>query len=201
MSLLTLGSVAIGRDLAGQGDPLAKDATVSKTRLVLAGDQTTEPPTTGLADTPTASVASFGQLLVAQIPSEALIAYTTLLALFSASGGSYTTALWVVYGAAILVCAVAVLAGYLGQRDYAFDDTGGAQGTTTTTTGRADRVGISAAIGIGHRVRTLVRLPGRRRGCPDVSLRAAPGQGKRRQRHTQIEVARLTEGLTPPRRD
>jgi len=50
MSLLPLGSVAIGRDLAGLGDPLAKDATVSKTRLVLADDQTTEPPTTGLAD-------------------------------------------------------------------------------------------------------------------------------------------------------
>ena len=74
MSLLTLGAVAIARDLTGQGDPLAKDATVSKTRLVGAGDQTTEPPTTGSAATPTANVASFGQLLVAQIPSEALIA-------------------------------------------------------------------------------------------------------------------------------
>ena len=126
MSLLTLGAVAIARDLTGHGDVLAKDATVSKTRLVGAGDEATEPPTTGSATTPTASVASFGQLLVAQIPSEALIAYTTLLALFSASGGSYTTALWAVYGAAIVVCAVAVLAGYLAQRDYTFDDTGGA---------------------------------------------------------------------------
>ena len=139
MSLLTLGAVAIARDLTGHGDVLAKDATVSKTRLVGVGDhQTVEPLTTTEPAAPTtAAVASFGQLLVAQIPSEALIAYTTLLALFSASGGSYTTALWAVYGAAIVVCAVAVLAGYLAQRDYTFDDTGAAQGTTTNTRGAA----------------------------------------------------------------
>ena len=247
MSLLTLGAVAIARDLTGQGDPLAKDATVSKTRLVGVGDdQSVEPPTTTEPAAPTtAAVASFGQLLVAQIPSEALIAYTTLLALFSASGGSYTSALWAVYGAAIVVCAVAVLAGYLAQRDYTFDDTDGAQGATTATTtgsaatgsttettvtgpaqnttrpgrrtivartrhvarrkappavpagshrdalhGRvwADRAGISPAIGLGHRIRTLVRLSGRRRRRPDVRLRAAAGQGKRRQRDTQTEV-------------
>jgi hypothetical protein len=83
-------------------------------------------------------VASFGQLLIAQIPAEALIAYTTLLALFSAgditvnAGGiSYTTAntsysagRWVVYAAAIVVCAAVVPSSYFAQRDYSFEDTG-----------------------------------------------------------------------------
>lgn len=131
MSLLTLGSVAIGRDLAALGSPLAKDATVSKTRAVseeTAGQSATGEPTA------TPSVAGFGQLLVAQIPSEALIAYTTLLALFSASDGSYTTGKWVVYGAAIVVCAVAVLASYLAQRDYIFDDSGDTRGVVTLAT-------------------------------------------------------------------
>jgi hypothetical protein len=94
MSLLTLGSVAIGRDLAGLGDPLAKERDRVETRVVDASDQTAGAPTTGQpAATPTASVAGFGQLLVAQIPSEALIAYTTLLARYLAQR-DYTFGLW-----------------------------------------------------------------------------------------------------------
>ena len=142
MSLLTLGSVGIGRDLASPGHALTKDATVSKTRVVaLAPSSTTTqstvppgspppppPPSTGTsgdeasADSTAGSVASFGQLLVAQIPSEALIAYTTLLALFGAGGSSYQPGRWVVYGATIAVCAGVVLSSYIAQRDYEFDD-------------------------------------------------------------------------------
>jgi hypothetical protein len=68
-------------------------------------------------------VASFAQLLVAQIPTEALLAYTTLLALFSVGGGAYNTGRWGLYAATIVVCAVSVIGGYLAQRDYGFDDT------------------------------------------------------------------------------
>ena len=149
MSLLTLGSVGIGRDLAKHGHPLAKGATVSKTRVVALApsststQQTVPPPaavppggppppappsgggTSGAgtsADSTAGSVASFGQLLVAQIPSEALIAYTTLLALFGAGGSSYQPGRWVVYGATIAVCAGVVVSSYIAQRDYEFDD-------------------------------------------------------------------------------
>ena len=139
MSLLTLGSVGIGRDLARHGHPLTKDATVSKTRVVaLAPSSTTTQSTVpapaaalppapppgdeASAESTAGSVASFGQLLVAQIPSEALIAYTTLLALFGAGGSSYQPGRWVVYGATIAVCAGVVLSSYIAQRDYEFDD-------------------------------------------------------------------------------
>ena len=117
MSLLTLGSVGIGRDLANRGEALAKDATVSKTRIVALA-----PPGAPPSVENAASVASFGQLLVAQIPGEALIAYTTLLALFSAGGSAYKAGRWVVYVAAIVVCAAVVLSSYFAQRDYEFDD-------------------------------------------------------------------------------
>src|SRR5450755_4665205 len=123
MSLLTMASVAISRDIAGHGEPLAKDATAAKTRIAAAADQGIGQPGAGApATAPPAGVASFGQLLVGQIPSEALIAYTTLVALFSASGATYATGLWVVYGAAIVVCAAAVLGSYFAQRDYDFAD-------------------------------------------------------------------------------
>jgi hypothetical protein len=65
-------------------------------------------------------VASFGKLLVAQIPSEALLAYTTLLALFSAAGTSYKTGRWILYGASLVACAAVVLSSYFAQRDYDF---------------------------------------------------------------------------------
>jgi|SRR5450755_646919 hypothetical protein len=131
MSLLTMASVAISRDIAGHGEPLAKDATAAKTRIAAAADQGIGQPGAGApATAPPAGVASFGQLLVGQIPSEALIAYTTLVALFSASGATYATGLWVVYGAAIVVCAAAVLGSYFAQRDYDFADA-----TTPSTAG------------------------------------------------------------------
>jgi hypothetical protein len=63
---------------------------------------------------------SFAQVLVAQIPGEALVAYTTLLALFSRSGDSYVLGRWVLYGATVAVCGVIVLTTYLAQRDYEF---------------------------------------------------------------------------------
>ena len=75
----------------------------------------------GGGEAPAGSVASFGQLLVAQIPSEPLLAYTTLLALFS--GGSYRAGRWGLYAAAIIVCVAAVLGNYLAQRNYGFEDT------------------------------------------------------------------------------
>ncbi len=132
MSLLTMASIGIGRDLANEGETLARDTTVSKTRVVPADPSLERAP----APTPgggqpakqTATVASFGQLLVAQIPSETLLAYTTLLALFTAAGSSasYRVGRWIVYAAAIAVSAVAVIVGYLAQRDYGFTDTKGA---------------------------------------------------------------------------
>jgi hypothetical protein len=132
MSLLTLGSIAVGRDLANTGQPVAKNPTVSKAQI-LAPDAQAGRPTSGallaeqpaagsaLTPTPPGSVATFGQLLVAQIPSEALLAYTTLLAVFTA-GGSYTEGRWILYAAAIVVCAVTVLGNYFAQRAYGFDD-------------------------------------------------------------------------------
>lgn len=139
MSLLTMASVAIGRDLAPQGAPLTKDATVSKTRVAAANDSTAAAPAAAdPAVAPASSVAGFGQLLVAQIPTEALIAYTTLLALFSATGAAYTTGLWFVYGASIVVCAAAVLAGYFAQRDYALTEPDGVRGSDTATTTTTD---------------------------------------------------------------
>lgn len=137
MSLLALGSVAIGRDLAAPGQTLTRDATVPRARAVARpADGAHVPEAAALIGSPNGAVASFGQLLVAQIPAEALIAYTTLLALFSAAditvnagGTSFTTAntsyaagRWIVYAAAIVVCAAVVPSSYFAQRDYSFDD-------------------------------------------------------------------------------
>jgi hypothetical protein len=127
MSILSLASVAVARDVAGAGQPVAKDPSVAKMRIVgrgvddSAGRQAVGQPDAG-ADAPGGSVASFGELLVAQIPSEPLLAYTTLLALFTASGVSYRPGRWALYSATIIICAAAVLGNYLAQRDYAFED-------------------------------------------------------------------------------
>ncbi len=94
MSLHTLGSVGVERDRAPAGQPVAKP------------------------NQPAGGAAGFGQLLVAQIPSEALVAYTTLLALLAAGGSAYRTGRWIVYVAAVVVCAAAVLGSYFAQRDY-----------------------------------------------------------------------------------
>ncbi len=71
---------------------------------------------------PAGSAASFGQLLVAQIPSEALVGYTTLLALLAAGGSAYRTGRWILYVVAIVVCAAAVLGSYFAQRNYDLED-------------------------------------------------------------------------------
>lgn len=139
MSLFSLASVAVARDLVPVGQALPKSATMSGVGDLASGLGQGRPPSVGQAAAHPAehtavqsvfgrevqggSIASFTQLLVAQIPSEALLGYTTLLALLSVGGASYNTWRWGLYAAAIVTCAVAVLAGYLAQRDYGFDDT------------------------------------------------------------------------------
>lgn len=124
MSLLTLGSVGVGRDLANAGDLVTTDSVAHRPRRTqvarAAHGAAAEHASTGTA----ADVATFGQLLVAQIPSEALLAYTTILALFAAAGPdqSYKAGRWVVYVGAILVSAAGVLASYTSQRHYRFAD-------------------------------------------------------------------------------
>ena len=138
MSLLTLASIAVARDLTASGQPLAKYTTVSKMLVASLGtgkgqpapgaqapvhpaEQSAGQPDGG-GQAPAGAVAAFAQLLVAQIPSEALLAYTTLLALFTVGGVSYNIGRWGLYAAAILSCAATVLGSYLAQRDYGFDD-------------------------------------------------------------------------------
>lgn len=94
MSLLLAGAVGLSRDLAGPSERIS----------VSAGDRSA------------GEVATFGQLVVAQIPGEALLAYTTLLALFSASGDGYRTGRWILYGVSLPVCAAVVLSSYLARR-------------------------------------------------------------------------------------
>jgi hypothetical protein len=106
MSLLSAGAVGVYRDLAGPRQPITSAARATPARATPAVE----------------SVASFGQLLVAQIPSEALLAYTTLLAIFSAGGGSYKVGRWILYGISLVVCAAVVLSSYLAKRDYGFRD-------------------------------------------------------------------------------
>lgn len=139
MSLLTLASVAVARDLVPVGQALSKNAMSFKVGALALGLGKSQPTSSGEAAAPPVeqtagpsvsegsaqggSIAGFAQLLVAQIPSEALLAYTTLLALFSVGGASYNIGRWGLYAAALVVCAVAVLASYFAQRDYGFEDT------------------------------------------------------------------------------
>src|SRR5262249_15638001 len=58
--------------------------------------------------------ASLIQLLVAQIPSEALIAYTTILAALTPNQSDKVWR-WVFYGVAIVACAAIVTGPYFGQ--------------------------------------------------------------------------------------
>jgi hypothetical protein len=130
MSLLTLGSVGIGRDLVAADDVVTTESIAHRSRRDLVGrtargvaaDEASSAPTKH--ETQSADVATFGQLLVAQIPSEALLAYTTILALFAAAGPdqSYKSGRWVVYVGAIIVSAAGVLASYTSQRHYGFAD-------------------------------------------------------------------------------
>jgi hypothetical protein len=139
MSLFSLASVAVARDLVPLGQALPKNATMSELGNLALGVRQSQPPSGGQPAAHPAepivgqsglereaqggSIAGFMQLLVAQIPSEALLAYTTLLALLSVGGASYNTWRWGLYAAAIVTCAVAVLASYLAQRNYGFEDT------------------------------------------------------------------------------
>jgi hypothetical protein len=144
MSLLTLASVAAARDWAGAGQRVAKDPTVPKMRAIAGAEDSATQPAAGQPDgggeAPAGRVASFGELLVAQIPSEPLLAYTTLLALFTASGVSYNAGRWGLYSAAIVVCAAAVLGNYFAQRDYGFADTA----TAPTPTAASARTQVAA---------------------------------------------------------
>ena len=65
---------------------------------------------------------NFGRLLVAQIPSEALVAYAALLAVFGVAGSSYVVGRWILYGAMVAICPVVVITSYLAKRTYGFVD-------------------------------------------------------------------------------
>jgi len=102
MSLISVGAIGVQRDLTGSAERIgAPRAQVAP----------------GAGGAP---VASFGQLLVAQIPSEALLAYTTLLAVFSGAGGGYKTGRWILYGVSLPICAIVVIGSYWAKRDYEF---------------------------------------------------------------------------------
>ena len=103
MSLVLAGSVAVSRDLADPGKPIRCPA-------VPAGStQTVNPPT---------ATTNFSHLIVAQIPTEALLAYTTLLALLSVAKDGYHQARWAIYLVSLPVCGSVVFASYLRQRTY-----------------------------------------------------------------------------------
>lgn len=100
MSLISVGTIGIQRDHTPPGERM-------RTFAASATDKQHE-------------LASFGQLLVAQIPSEALVAYTTLLAVFSSAGGGYKTGRWILYGISLPICAVTVIGAYCAKREYGF---------------------------------------------------------------------------------
>jgi hypothetical protein len=95
MSLISLSQVAIDRDKASS----TSGAIANPVRPTIAG---------------------FGPLLVAQIPSEAIVAYAALLAVFGAGGSQYRTGRWVLYGVVVALCPVVVITGYLAKRGYGF---------------------------------------------------------------------------------
>ena len=128
MSLLSMTSIAIARDHADPGQPIESGRTGRPDGVAA---QQTSSRTDPSRSTSTGSVAGFAELLVAQIPSEALLAYTTLLALFSVGGPSYNRGRWILYGSAIFTCAVTVIAGYIAKRDYGFEHVAGAKPTAT----------------------------------------------------------------------
>lgn len=141
MSLVAMASVAVARDLAPLGQPLnsvtigagqgvspspapSGGVSDSQPEMPAAGPTATlrrptdipqMAPPTPLIDT----AAGFAQLLAAQIPAEALVAYTTLLALFLDGGAKYNTGRWVLYGFSVIACGAIILAAYCAKRDYA----------------------------------------------------------------------------------
>lgn len=126
MSLISIGTVGVYRDLANKAERIAASAKVASDGSAAAHPGPATAAETGSgqdAGSDAGSVASFGQLLVAQIPSEALLAYTTLLALFSAAGsGGYETGRWVLYAVSLPACAAVVISTYLAKRNYLVTD-------------------------------------------------------------------------------
>jgi hypothetical protein len=126
MSLLSIGAVGIYRDLAPRAARIsAKAGAVADTSAGPHRGPATAGTTVGDGAGGTqdaGSVASFAQMLVAQIPSEALVAYTTLLAVFAVGGGGYQPGRWILYGLSLPACAAAVICSYLAKRGYGFQD-------------------------------------------------------------------------------
>ena len=138
MSLWSMGMIAVGRDLTRPGERLRKDPTAtagsgvahepSRSAAAVARPAPVGPgavaPALDATDaaaggaTGSSDLASFAQFLIAQIPSEALIAYTTALAVFTSTSHGFTVGRWFVYGGAIVVCGAIVLSAYLAHRDY-----------------------------------------------------------------------------------
>jgi hypothetical protein len=121
MSLLSIGAVGIYRDLAPYAKRISGKAAIAPA-APHPGPATASSSGDSAGSRDAGSVASFGQLLVAQIPSEALLAYTTLLALFSAGTDGYQPGRWVLYGVSLPACAAVVIGSYLAKRDYTFED-------------------------------------------------------------------------------
>jgi hypothetical protein len=137
MSLLSIGAVGIYRDLAPYAKRISANAAVAPA-APHPGPATATPSRDSAGGRDAGSVASFGQLLVAQIPSEALIAYTTLLALFSAGTHGYQPGRWVLYGVSLPACAAVVIGSYLAKRDYTFDDAPADSSEAESADGSAD---------------------------------------------------------------
>lgn len=142
MSLMSAGTLGVYRDLTAKSQRIVVNGSViqaAAARPRQAGTATGlglgpggrgaaapagAAPPPGDHEVDGGTMGGFAQLLVAQIPSEALLAYTTLLALFSAGGEGYVTGRWVLYGCSLPVCAVVVASAYFVKRGYVFDDHG-----------------------------------------------------------------------------
>ncbi|MCX8562280.1 hypothetical protein OS122_15400 [Mycolicibacterium mucogenicum] len=140
MSLVAMASVAVARDLAPAGQPLnsvtigsgqgvspspapSNGPPYAQPEMPAMGPTATLPRRTDVTQTaPSAplidTAAGFAQLLAAQIPAEALVAYTTLLALFVDSGPTYNTGRWALYGFSVIACGAIILATYCAKREY-----------------------------------------------------------------------------------
>ena len=157
MSLLSMTSIAIARDHAELGQPI-QSGRPARTDGALGQPAPIQPETpiqSGTSGSTSGSVAGFAELLVAQIPSEALLAYTTLLALFSVGGSSYNAGRWILYGSAILACAATVIATYLAKRDYGFEHSAHATPTAPQPSSRHAEVSTTSPT----RVSPLSHLP------------------------------------------
>ena len=131
MSLVSMASVAVARDFAPAGQPLNSlpmgaplsglpdpQPDMTPTRPMTTLPRTHELVQNRTAAPPVETAAGFAQLLAAQIPGEALVAYTTLLALFYSAGASYNTGRWVLYGFSVMACGATILATYCAKRNY-----------------------------------------------------------------------------------